>query len=123
MKVTAVQAAPPAFPGSRCAMLGPIEPGHRMARKWTFTAKRWTPLSYLFRHGDAVYLSAVQATRPGAGYLRDLIRGIEGARLRVKVPCPLGHMQAILEHYGFVPHPELHEGFEGAVDVWERAAP
>jgi hypothetical protein len=101
-------------------MLGPIQPGHRMARKWTFTFKRWTPLSYLFRHGDAVYLSAVRARRQGAGYLRDLIRGIEGAGLRVKVPCPLPHMEEILKHYGFTPHEEMHEGYGEPVDVWER---
>jgi hypothetical protein len=119
LKLATVQRAPAIFPGSQCATLGPIQPGHRMARKWTFTAKRWTPLSYLFRQGDAVYLSAVQATHDGRGYLRDLIRGIEGAGLRVKVPCPLGHMEQILQHYGFVPHLETHENFQ-PVDVWER---
>ena len=108
----------------RTIVLGPLWPGHRMARKWTFTAKRWTSFSYLFRDGDAVVLSAVQATHEGRGYLRDLIAGIEHAGLRVKVPCPLPHMEEIfLRHYGFVPHEEIHDGTGDPVDVWERGGP
>jgi hypothetical protein len=89
-----------AFP-SPAAVLGPLLPGHPMARRWTFTRKRWTPLSFLFRVGSDVYLTSVQAEREGRGYLRDLIAGIEADGLHVVVPNPLDDMEAILEHYGF----------------------
>ena len=95
--------------------IGPLAPGHRMARKWSFTAKRWEPTSFLFRVGDEVVLSSVQATREKRGYLRDLIAGIDRAGLRVTVPCPLTHMTEILTHYGFEPTEEH------GVDVWRRS--
>ncbi len=101
------------------AKIGPLTPGHRIARRWTFTAKRWTALSYLWVDGDRVVLSAVEATKRGRGYLRDLIAGIEADGRRVAVPCPLAQMESILSHYGFVPHTEMHEIGE-PVDVWER---
>lgn len=103
--------------------IGPLEPGHRMARKWTFTAKRWREGSYLWRHGNEVLLSFVWATHEGRGYLRDLIAGIEAAKLRVVVPNPLGHMTAILEHYGFVMRMEPHDSGMGDVDVWRKVPP
>lgn len=101
--------------------IGPLSPGHSMARKWTFTRKRWEANSYLFVDGTRVMLSAVKATKEGHGYLRDLIAGIEASGRRVAIPCPLGHMEQILRHYGFEPHEELHEIGE-PVDVWERPA-
>lgn len=100
--------------------IGPLPPGHRMARKWTFTSKRWQQGSYLFRKGDAVYLSFVNASHRGRGYLRDLIAGIEHAGLRVVVPNPLDHMRQILEHYGFVMHMEPWPSMDCDVDVWTR---
>lgn len=98
--------------------IGPIFPGERLAAPWTFTKDRWTRASYLWLIGDEVYLSAVQATQQGNGYLRDLIAGIEAARLRVVVPNVLGDMQRILEHYGFAM--TLEESLEGSVDIWRR---
>lgn len=83
--------------------------------------ERWEPFSYLFRKGDRVYLSAVQAKVSGAGYLRDLVAGIEQAGLRVAVPNPLSEMTAILKHYGFMVRWERHAGTGEEVDVWERA--
>jgi len=99
--------------------IGPLAPGHRMARKWTFTAKRWEPISFLFRLGDEVVVSSVHATREGRGYFRELLAGIERASLRVVVPSPLAHMTDILVHYGFVPRDE-RVGEQGSVDVWRR---
>jgi len=95
-------------------LIGPMAPGHRMAKKWTFTAKRWEPISFLFRIGDEIVVSSVQATHEGRGYLRDLFAGIERAGLRVVVPSPLAHMTEILVHYGF----ECTE--EYSVDIWRR---
>jgi hypothetical protein len=103
----------------RGSVLGPLEPGHVMAKKWTFTAKRWEPISFLFRvvalEGcGEVIVSSVYATHEGRGYFRDLITGIERTGLRVVVPSPLAHMTDILVHYGF----EFTE--EHGVDVWRR---
>lgn len=99
-------------------LIGPMMPGHRMAKKWTFTTKRWEPISFLFRLGDEVIMSSVQATREGRGYLRELIAGIERVGLRVVVPTPLAHMTDILIHYGFTPEHSEERG--GTVDMWRR---
>jgi hypothetical protein len=99
--------------------VGPLFPGHPMARKWTFTRKRWEAGSYLFLDGTRVLLSSVIATKEGQGYFRDLIVAIEATGRKVAIPCPLNRMQHILRHYGFEPHTEMHEIGE-PVDVWER---
>lgn len=106
-------------------MRGPIEPDDEEASKWGFTSDRWEkaiaeglPGSYLFIDHDRVYLSVVKATKEGHGYLKELIAGIEKAGYKVAVPCPLGRMEVILKHYGFVPHTEYGEVGETA--VWER---
>jgi hypothetical protein len=91
---------------SPAAVLGPLLPGHPIARRWTFTRKRWTPLSYIFRVGSDIYITSVQAEREGRGYFRDLISEIEAYGLAVVVPNPLETMRQILEHYGFEPKDE-----------------
>jgi hypothetical protein len=103
---------------------GPIEPDDPEASTWTFTSDRWLgdqgpiPGSYLWRRGDRVTVCSIYAKDEGKGYFRDLVDGIEKAGFRVAVPTPLAHMEAILKHYGFVPHREVMDG--DSVEVWER---
>lgn len=85
---------------------GPILPGDREATTWTFTAGRWTVLSYLWLDGDRVLLSSVHATAKRRGYLRDLVAGIEAAGFQVAIPTPILDMPQILAHCGFVKHYE-----------------
>ena len=78
---------------------------------------------YLWKKGNKITVSLIVAKETGKGYFRELIKNIEKAGFVVSVPNPLGHMQQILEHYGFVPHyepfaPEIGEN--ELVDVWER---
>lgn len=102
---------------------GIIPPNTEFAKSIGFTSGRFD--GYLWKNGDAIIISFIVSKQPGQGHFGELIRSIEAKGFRVKVPTPLPRMQAILEHYGFVPHAESFApemGDFSPVEVWERPA-
>jgi hypothetical protein len=95
-----------------------IVPGDPRATSWGFTKERWDG-SFLVLEDDRVMCSVLHASEEGAGFFRELLRGIEACGYRVAVPCPMPNMVAILKHYGFVSHMERAD-IGDSVDVWER---
>jgi hypothetical protein len=84
-----------------------------------FTSDKFEPDSYLWKDGERILISIIFSKEEGKGNLSALFAAIEDLGLRVAVPTPFAHMQAILEHKGFVSHMEDSE--LGACEVWEKA--
>jgi len=95
-----------------------ILPGDKRGESWGFTKERWDG-SFLVLDDDRIMCALLHATKEGAGFFRELLRGIEASGYRVAVPCPMPNMVAVLKHYGFVEHTERDDDGE-PVDVWER---
>lgn len=91
---------------------GIIELDTPFAREIGFTSEDFS--GYLWRHGDRVIVSLIESRHPGQGNLSRLFAAIEARGLRVAVPTPFAHMQAILRRKGFVPYTD------GPVEVWEK---
>jgi hypothetical protein len=86
------------------------------AKEIGFTSDKFE--GYLWRDGDRVLVSFIVSVESGKGNLSALFAAIEAKGLRVAVPTPLGRMEAILRHKGFVMHIEDFQG--DGCEVWER---
>lgn len=89
-------------------------------KRWGFTSDVWDKDSYLWRDGSRVMISLVFARNPGHGAFKAMVAAIEAEGLSVAVPCPLGHMRAILKKWGFRETFEYAPEAGGSVDVWVR---
>ena len=84
---------------------------------WGFTPDRFD--GYLWDCGERILISFIESKDPGKGHLSELFLRIEQSGKRVAVPTPLGQMESILKHKGFLPHVE-NDPVCGPVEVWER---
>lgn len=75
---------------------------------------------YLLKQGEYIYISFIDTYPNGVGLLSLLFKKIEAAGYKVKVPCPLGHMEEILIAKGFICTTEINEIYGEPVDVWMR---
>ena len=91
---------------------GMIPLGSPAANELGFTADLFD--GYLWRVGQAVYISFIISLLPGKGNLSRLFNAIEAHELQIAVPTPFPHMQAILERKGFVPH------YDDDCEVWQK---
>jgi hypothetical protein len=85
-----------------------------------FSLNDFAPDSYLWRRGNEIMVSLIIARNPGKGAFSRLLRTIEASGFSVAVPCPLGHMEAILQHKGFVCGYEDDARSGERVEVWRR---
>ena len=93
----------------------PIRPGDDGTDAIGFTADKFSADSYLWRKGDAIWISLIFANHPGKGDFSRLVKNLEAAALKVIVPTPFAHMAAILTAWGYQPfqHPD-------GLEVWCR---
>lgn len=82
-----------------------------------FTSNQYE--GWMWRDGDAVYISFIRCLNPMQGHFRTLVANILAEGLVVKVPTPLGGMKDILDHMGFRRTIEKDEMF-GSVEVWVK---
>lgn len=79
---------------------GCILPSSDSGNQFGFT-KELFGCSWLWKHGDSIYTSFIRSEHPGKGNLSRLFDNILKAGYKIKVPTPLGRMQAILIKKGF----------------------
>jgi hypothetical protein len=99
-----------------CCTDGLVKPGDELANRFGFTADRFC--GWLWKTGDAIYVSFIVSKQPGQGNLSELIDSILSNGYAVKVPTPLGKMQDILRHKGFSPSMEFDDEIGETVEVW-----
>lgn len=73
--------------------------GDPFAEEIGFTRDRFD--GYLWRIGQAVYISLVVSKQPGQGHLSALFEALWEKGYTVRVPTPLPRMEAILRAEGF----------------------
>ena len=82
-----------------------------------FTSESFRPdCSWLWKQRDSIILSMVWVVKPNQGYTQSLIREIREHGYTVKIPTPLGTMNAIIKKMGFVRKDEMTE--QGPCEVW-----
>jgi hypothetical protein len=95
---------------------GMIGIGSEAAGRLGFTADKFC--GWLWKTGDAIYVSFVVSRQPGQGNFSALVDSILSNGCAVKVPTPLGKMRDILQHKGFSPSMEFDDELGEAVEVW-----
>lgn len=98
---------------------GMIAPGEAPA-SWGFTAERFAADSYLWKEGNRVMISFIEAKTKGKGHFSALVKAIEADGFKVDVPTPLGQMKSILNRWGWKPR-KIEDAQTGeTVTVWRR---
>ncbi len=95
---------------------GCISPDSPAGRTFGFTTDKFTPFSYLWKKGDAVYISMISAMNPGKGNFKGLVQTLVGKGLTVKIPTPIGKMEDIVRKNYYTP--TLEDTDYGSVEVW-----
>jgi hypothetical protein len=80
-------------------------PGDIRLKKYGWTEKKFT--GYLSLVDNTVWLSAIWSLHPNRHNLSHLIKNLHKAGFEIKVPTPLGRMEEICKHLGFVTTKEL----------------
>lgn len=97
-----------------------IEPESDEAMGLGFTGDLFD--GYLWHKPKAIVISLIISKRPGQGHFRHLVHNILERGLDVHVPTPVGKMEAIVRHMGFVQAFEPDDYFGGTVEVWVKLA-
>ena len=87
------------------------------AKEIGFTSDRFMAgISYLWKSGNRIIISAIESKQEGKGYFRNLLENIEKRGYEIAVPTPFARMKDICLRNGFE---ERIEWFEGADDYGE----
>jgi hypothetical protein len=97
---------------------GLIETGSEAADLLGFTADKFH--GWLWKAGDAIYISLVVSLKPGQRHFSNLVDNILAQGYTVKVPNPLGKMRDILLRKGFSQSVESDDTTGGAYEVWYK---
>jgi hypothetical protein len=100
---------------------GIIEVDSQFGKELGFTYDQFTRTSYLWKSGQTIYISAIEACERGKGNLRRLFQAIEAKGLTIKVPTPFRRMEEILRKQGFKHTVEDGPDMPG-VEVWVKEA-
>ena len=100
-------------------MDGMIEPG-KAPESWGFMTERFVGHSYLWKEGDRIFISFIQALQPGKGHFSALVAAIEKDGFKVAVPTPLKDMKGILKRWKFKPNRERDKDSGEIAEVWMR---
>ena len=98
---------------------GEVGLGHPIADGLGFTSDRF--FGYLWIVGEDLYVSFVEARHEGQGHFRAFVESALAQGYTVKVPTPLGRMEAILTKWGFRQTVEPSE--VGPCEVWVKQGP
>ncbi len=101
-------------------MDGMIQLDTPQAVEFGFTSDKFD--GYLWKTGERITVSFIWSKHERQGHLSKLFKDIEAKGFVLAIPTPLGKMQSILEHKGFVPHIEEDE-MMGPVEIWTRVRP
>lgn len=105
---------------------GIIELGTDRAKALGFTEDAFVPGSYIWYTDGYVWFSMiiVKEKKQRQGHLKRLVKTIEDQGLKIKIPTPIGAMQAYLKKYGWKKTIEditLPGGYKDELEVWVRA--
>ena len=92
--------------------------GDPFADEIGFTADKFD--GYLWKIGQAVYISFIVSKQPGCGHLSVLFDALWERGYTIKVPTPFPTMKAILSEKGFQAKREEWEEIGESVEVWEK---
>ena len=81
---------------------GIIELDSEFAKKIGFVSGRFLSCSYLLGEGNRVIINTIECADRRRGYLRNLFKAIWSLGAEIAVRTPLGTMELILVHYGFI---------------------
>lgn len=97
-----------------------IQPSNKgFAAQVGFTSDKFEPWSYLWRKGNEVWISAVQAKIRGVGSFSTLLRNLQERKYTIKIPTPIGFDKAKLKATGFEYTVEVTPDEDGCeVYVW-----
>jgi len=98
---------------------GIIEPDSEFGRQIGFTSDKFE--GWLWKKGDAIYISFIISKQPKKGNLSKLFDNILRLRYTIKVPTPLGVMELIVCKKGFKLTREWWDLAEEWVDVWVKS--
>lgn len=93
-------------------------PGNPIANELGFDGTRFK--GWLWRFGKTIYISFIEAMRPGQGHFSELLNGLWAKGYTVRVPAPFPAMTAILKRKRFRRKQEWEKVLEVPVEVWER---
>ena len=98
---------------------GIIRPDSPAGKLLGFTTDKFTEKSYLWKKGKTIYISFIEAKQKGKGHFKQLVKRLLSLGFTVKIPCPFGRMQKIIEKWGFHMTTEYDPRF-GDVEVWVK---
>lgn len=89
---------------------GMIRINSEAAKEFGFTTELFSGDSYLWKAGDTIIVSNIEAKIKGKGALRSLFEKIEEKNFTIAVPTPMRRMQEILVKNGFRPTVDEEDG-------------
>ena len=98
---------------------GIIEPDSEFGKRIGFTSDKFE--GWLWKKGDAIYISFIISKQPRKGNLSKLFDNIFRLGYTVKVPTPLGVMELIVRKKGFKLTREWWDRAGEWVDVWVKS--
>jgi hypothetical protein len=98
---------------------GLIELDSEFAREINFVSSRFFSCSYLWGDGNRIVINAIECSDRRRGYLRDLFKAIWDLGAEIAVRTPLGTMEQILVHYGFLKTYAM-DPIYGKTELWVK---
>jgi len=99
---------------------GQIPVDSEVGKAWGFTSDIYRTASFLWKLHDDIYVSMIliHHLQQHKGHFSRLIKCIHKARMNVKVPTPVGKMNAVVRKKGFVQTQEYDPITECNIEVW-----
>lgn len=102
---------------------GIIDTDSEVGKLLGFTSDKFGKSSYMWKTGNAVWISAIRSIHPGKGDFSRLLKTLDGTGFDIIVPTAFPRMQQILERKGFVFEKIWDAEIEVEVEVWTKRKP
>jgi hypothetical protein len=99
---------------------GIIRVDSREGKKLGFVSSRFTKSSYLWKQGNYIYISVIQAVTEDVGYFSDLCKTIIYYGCGIKIPTPFNRMREIALKQGYEKTVEYSEETSSWYDTWVK---
>ena len=73
----------------------------KLGKELNFTSDKFMFFSYMFKDGNVIWISAIEAIEKGKGHFTKLLNAIWEKGWTVKIPVPFPNMEQILIKKGF----------------------